>query len=525
MSNSATPNIASLSLASASQSRCCWYCGRGEETLPTKLQKCTRCRLAVYCNRECQRGDWKLHKAKCKKLTEIVVDTDVKNRLQSGALKRRLLTLSEGTVILTIRDKDIITIGDMNLALERVREAPFIDCKSLLRVDLKGCAKLTSVGRWVFGQCTSLTSVVLPDSLTKLGEGVFTRCHSLTSVVLPDYLTQLGDSAFFECISLASVVFPDSLTQIALQAFQECTSLTSVVLPDSLTQLGESAFGGCSSLTSLVLPDSLTQLGDGAFGGCSSLTSVVMPDSLTQMGRQAFQQCTSLTSVVLPDSLTLLGGEAFQKCTSLTSVVLPDSLTEIGKWAFSVCSSLTSVVFPESLTQISKQAFQECSSLMSVVFPDSLTMLGLGAFALCTSLTSVLLPDSLTQIDSFAFVECSSLTSVVMPDRAELGEHVFMDCNALLQKAALAGFDLVELYLRDRYKCITLRKLVLRLLRKYNQAVNNADGTEAEKHATALAQLPANNYGSLEVGLFLQKMNISGGDGVIGLVGYILKFV
>jgi len=136
-----------------------------------------------------------------------------------------------------------------------------------------------------------------------------------------------------------------------------------------------------------------------------------------------------------------------------------------------------------------------------------------------------LLPDSLTQIDSFAFVECSSLTSVVMPDRAELGEHVFMDCNALLQKAALAGFDLVELYLRDRYKCITLRKLVLRLLRKYNQAVNNADGTEAEKHATALAQLPANNYGSLEVGLFLQKMNISGGDGVIGLVGYILKFV
>ena len=81
-------------------------------------------------------------------------------------------------------------------------------------------------------------------------------------------------------------------------------------------------------------------------------------------------------------------------------------------------------------------------------------------------------------------------------------------------------------------------------------------GTEVDKHATALALFPADNSspsssglfasalayfatdftiehgwhdtdnsGSLEVGLFLQKMNISGGDGEKGLVGYILKFV
>jgi len=117
------------------------------------------------------------------------------------------------------------------------------------------------------------------------------------------------------------------------------------------------------------------------------------------------------------------------------------------------------------------------------------------------------------------------LTFVMLPDSATLGDHVFSDSNALLQKATLAGFASVELYLRDRYKGITLRKLVLRLLRKYNKAVNNADGTEAEKHACALAQFPADNSGSLEVGLFLQKMNVSGGDGEKGLVGYILKFV
>jgi len=136
---------------------------------------------------------------------------------------------------------------------------------------------------------------------------------------------------------------------------------------------------------------------------------------------------------------------------------------------------------------------------------------------------------------------------VVVPDSATLGDAVFYECDALLQKAALAGFDSVELYLRDRYIRITLRKLVLRLLRKYNQAVNNADGTEVDKHTTALALFPADssspsisglfasalayfatdadNSSSLDFGLFLQKMSTSGGDGEKGLVGYILEFV
>ena len=137
----------------------------------------------------------------------------------------------------------------------------------------------------------------------------------------------------------------------------------------------------------------------------------------------------------------------------------------------------------------------------------------------------MVLPDSLTQLGDVAFIGCTSLTSVVLPDWAELGDDVFLQCDALALKTALAGFDSVELYLRDRYISITLRKLVLRLIRKYNQAVNNADGTEVDKHATALALFPADNTGSLKVGLFLQKMNIEGGDGVIGLVGHILKFV
>jgi len=55
---------------------------------------------------------------------------------------------------------------------------------------------------------------------------------------------------------------------------------------------------------------------------------------------------------------------------------------------------------------------------------------------------------------------------------------------------------------------------------------NEANGTEAEKHAIALPYFPTDNSSPLVVCHFLQTMNASGGkNGVQGLVGYILKFV
>ena len=152
--------------------------------------------------------------------------------------------------------------------------------------------------------------------------------------------------------------------------------------------------------------------------------------------------------------------------------------------------------------------------------------MGNAVFKKCSSLTSVSLPDGLKKLGKQVFYRCSSLTSVSLPDGlTQLGDDGFWGCSSLTSLASSAGFSDIVSYLRNRYKCVTLRKLFLRLLGKYNQAVNEAIGTEAEKHATALAYFPTDNSSTLDVGLFLQTMNASGGDGVIGLVGYILKFV
>lgn len=51
--------------ADEKQSRCCRTCGKTEEAFGAPLRTCSKCNSTRYCNRKCERKDWKTHKLTC----------------------------------------------------------------------------------------------------------------------------------------------------------------------------------------------------------------------------------------------------------------------------------------------------------------------------------------------------------------------------------------------------------------------------------------------------------------------------
>ena len=322
-----------------------------------------------------------------------------------------------------------------------------------------------------FKNCSTLTSITIPDSVTSIGSSAFFGCSSLTSITIPDGVTSIGGDAFYKCGGLTSINIPDSVTSIGSSAFSECRSLTSVTIGNSVKWIKDSAFYNCSSLTSINIPDSVTSIGRSAFDNCSSLTSVHISDlsawckisfgrydanPLYEEGGKLYLNGNELTELTIPSDITEIKDYAFYNCRSLTSVTIPDSVTSIGYAAFEICSSLTSVTIGNSVTSIGGSAFSGCSSLTSVTIPNSVTSIGKSAFSGCTGeltvncnipnasssyeygvfynskFTKVSIGNSVTSIGDYAFYECSSLTSVIIPDSVtSIGKETFRDCSGI----------------------------------------------------------------------------------------------
>ena len=235
---------------------------------------------------------------------------------------------------------------------------------------------VTKVGNKAFYECTSLTSITIPDGVTSIGNYAFYYCIGLTSITIPDSVTSIGDLAFYGCSGLTSITIPNSVTSIGVFAFLDCSGLTSVTIPNSVTSIGDSAFTGCSGLTSVTIGNSVTSIGDYAFSGCIGLTSIVVESGNTVYDSR--NNCnaiietstntliTGCKNTVIPNGVTSIGDLAFSGCIGLTSITIPSSVTSIGRYAFEGCSGLTSISIPSSVTSIGNYAFSDCSGLTSV---------------------------------------------------------------------------------------------------------------------------------------------------------------
>lgn len=365
---------------------------------------------------------------------------------------------------------------------------------------------VTQIGAYAFLDCSSLTSVTIPDGVTSIGQHALQSCTGLTSVTIPDGVTSIGQHAFQYCTGLTSVTIPDGVTSVGNAAFHNCSGLTTVTIPDGITTIGTQTFFFCSSLTSVIIPPSVTSIGFEAFAYCSSLASVTIPDGVISIGSSAFYNVRhieyhgtatgaswgaisingmtegdfvysdesktvlrayigSATEVTIPASVIWIGYRAFFKCSNLISVTIPDGVTSIGRSAFEYCTALTLLNIPNSVTSIESNAFYDvrhieyhgtatgapwgANSMNGVIDGDFVytdenkTMLE----AYLGTVTEVTIPSTVTGIGDNALRGCGNLTSVIIPNGVtSIGQSAFERCYSLTSVTIPEGVTSIDQY-------------------------------------------------------------------------------
>ena len=164
-----------------------------------------------------------------------------------------------------------------------------------------------------------------------IGAYAFQNCSSLTSIDLPERVKDIGPGAFEACSSLTSINIPQGVLLFDFDTFADCTSLVSVTLPQHLYHIGWGAFQRCTSLVSITLPKDVREIDDHAFNTCTSLVSFTIPQRDISIGRRAFEHCTSLTSIALPGApyeVTIFD-TAFNNCDQLDNRQIMDERNDI----------------------------------------------------------------------------------------------------------------------------------------------------------------------------------------------------
>ena len=241
------------------------------------------------------------------------------------------------------------------------------------------------IGDEAFKNCTTMKSIVIPDSVRQYGKSILVGCSSLESITAPFVGGDIYDD---DVLGLMFGMQPYTggvaVEQHTMHGYNSTHEMKTFYIPSSLRSV-------------TVTKDSYHY---GTFSGCSFLTSVTInttKDAHTSLGDYAFQGCSGLTKVNLSCHVKTIGDHAFEGCSKLTQInfissnlVTVPMLEEIGEYAFSDCTSIEYFTITTLVKKIGDRAFAGCSSLLSIAIPSSVTYVGNRAFDEdCTSLTAI----------------------------------------------------------------------------------------------------------------------------------------
>ena len=280
---------------------------------------------------------------------------------------------TEDNVIASYMFTGLTTLTTLKLPtnITKIEKFAFAGCSNLTECTIP--ESVTTIGDNAFAQCSKLKTIAIPSAVTSLGVAAFKGCEAVTNVTFAQgiQLGKIGKEVFSNNSSLTTITLPQSVTEIGDRAFYENYSLTSITFPSGLTSIGVSAFETCPELTTLPkFPSSLENIEDKAFLNTSVTAFTVS---------SANDYYTSEDGILYDiDKVSLVLYPAGRVSETLN---IPETVSSIAKYAFAyVFSKLTSVTTLASNLAISKHAFSNCLNLTTVDFKGAIASIGDGAF-------------------------------------------------------------------------------------------------------------------------------------------------
>ena len=352
---------------------------------------------------------------------------------------------------------------------------------------------VTMIGDYAFKNCTSLKSIVIPETVTSLGEGAFYGCENLASITIPESVEEIGTYAFTYTKKLAkfegkyasedgrtlvndnaifayawasgdSYTIPEGVTAIADYAFYNCDGIKRVSIPEYVTTIGYKAFYDCNGLAEAYIDSSV--IGSDAFSGCNYLKNVTLGNNVTRIESSAFYYLYyGIETITIPESVTYIGSGAFGYCNNLKSVYCKGATPATGGSAFNYNASGRKIYVPVESVEAYKSAtgwksyaddivgyefnsggnsgivtenhkiYYTATKETAPYFNNSFYFganLESNVWNAETGLGVLTFDGVVTMIGDYAFKNCTSLKSIVIPETVtSLGEGAFYGCENL----------------------------------------------------------------------------------------------
>ena len=418
---------------------------------------------------------------------------------------KKTFTLSIALLLLGITHAIAGTSGPLTYALFNSTEIQITDCQTnasgsiTIPTTLEG-KPVVAIGSSAFYDCSSITSVIIPETLSIISGSAFKNCTQLKRAIFKgDAPSTFGSDVFDNTAAGFKIYYADDASGFSnpwngypAESFDyrfsfdiQSGSPESIKITDYPLSLGGTEIEVPSTIVGL----SVTTIGAGAFDGQMLATRISLPNSITRIERGAFYECTGLTTFTIPASVTFIGDYAFEDAYHLDSLFfkgdapLRDGDIFSGRtpkihylpgneqgfedddypWAniekytglydFDVIAETIKITdYPDTetgeitipgtivgkpVTRIGEAAFYHCDGLTRITLPENLTQIYREAFEYCSGLTTLTIPASVTSIGDRAYSACTL-------------DSVFFESNApTMGLTSLGSTNELSVYYRD----------------------------------------------------------------------------